>query len=231
MDITKSSILLVDDDEYNLNQLTAILKPDYIVRAVTNGEAGIRAAEKFLPDLILLDVLMDDMTGFEVISILKETEATYKIPVIFITGLTNDEDEEKGFALGAVDYITKPFSPAVVRMRVMSQIKLLNQTRMIIDKEVREKSNRVKMEFLSRMSHEMRTPMNAIMGMTTLALRESDIGLIKDYLRTIDDSSRDLLRLIDSVFGIAAIEDDKITPDDLDFDINKLLQEILDQNK
>ena len=88
-------------------------------------------ARDYKPDLILLDVLMPEMSGFEVITKLKESDATSRIPVIFITGLTGAEDEEKGFFLGAVDYITKPFNKAIVKARVNTHIKIIDQMRTI----------------------------------------------------------------------------------------------------
>jgi diguanylate cyclase (GGDEF)-like protein len=96
-----------------------------------NGTQAIDLAREHNPDLILLDILMPDMTGFEVIAKLKESSDTNKIPVIFITGLTSIEDEEKGFFLGAVDYITKPFHKSIVKARVNTHLKIVDQMRII----------------------------------------------------------------------------------------------------
>jgi diguanylate cyclase (GGDEF)-like protein len=96
-----------------------------------NGVRALELAQERVPDLILLDVLMPDMSGFEVIAKLKESEITHKIPVIFITGLTGSEDEEKGFFLGAVDYIVKPFVKSIVKARVNTHIKIIDQMRTI----------------------------------------------------------------------------------------------------
>jgi signal transduction histidine kinase len=172
---------------------------------------------------------MPEMSGFEIITMLKESKDTNEIPVIFITGLTSAEDEEKGFSLGAVDYITKPFSPVIVKMRVLNQINLIIKTRLIVAKEIAEKSSRAKRDFLSRMSHEMRTPMNAIMGMTALAKKEDDRELLIEHLNVIDASSSELLRLIDGVLDIADMEDDKITLDCSDFNVRAMVREVLDQ--
>jgi diguanylate cyclase (GGDEF)-like protein len=130
-DAKKNSVLIVDDENVNIMALTHILSPDYIIFAAKNGQKAIEAAGKHLPDVILLDIIMPDMDGYAVINALKNTEKTRDIPVFFITGLSNAEDEEKGLALGAADYISKPFSPAIVRLRVKSQLKMLNQIRMI----------------------------------------------------------------------------------------------------
>ncbi|MDR2966254.1 MAG: diguanylate cyclase, partial [Treponema sp.] len=111
---------------------THILSPDYTVYAVKNGLDAILAAEKHLPDIILLDIIMPgNMDGFAVIDALKKSEATQEIPVIYITDLSNPDDEEKGLSLGASDYIPKPFFPAIVKLRVQNQMKMLNQLRTI----------------------------------------------------------------------------------------------------
>ena len=123
----KSSILVVDDENSNIMALTHILNPEYTVYAAKSGQNAIKAAEKYLPDVILLDILMPEMDGYAVISALKSSEKTQSIPVIFITGLNSSEDEEKGLALGAADYIAKPFSPAIVKLRIRNQIKMLDQ--------------------------------------------------------------------------------------------------------
>ena len=127
--MNKNSVLVVDDENSNILALTHILSPDYTVYAAKNGESAIKAAQTHLPDIILLDIIMPDMDGYEVIAALKGSEKTQDITVIFITGLNSPVDEEKGFALGAADYITKPFSSALVKLRVQNQIKLLKQFR------------------------------------------------------------------------------------------------------
>ncbi|MCL1816995.1 MAG: diguanylate cyclase [Clostridiales bacterium] len=127
----KNSVLIVDDENMNILALSHILDPEYTVYAAKNGSKALAAAQKHLPDVILLDVIMPEMDGYEVISALKSSEATLNIPVIFVTGLNNVTDEEKGLSLGAVDYISKPFSPAIVKLRVNNQMKILNQLRTI----------------------------------------------------------------------------------------------------
>jgi len=129
--VKKNSVLIVDDDKANIIVLTHILTPEYIVYAAKNGQDAIEAAMEYLPDVVLLDILMPEMNGFEVISLLKADEKTKAIPVIFVTGLGEIENEEKGLALGAADYISKPFSHAIVRLRVRNQMQILNQIEMI----------------------------------------------------------------------------------------------------
>ena len=121
-DLAKKSVLIVDDVKSNLVVLHNILKSDYTLLMARNGVEAIERANKFMPDLILLDILMPDMDGYDVLAALKNSAKTRYIPVIFVTGLTELGDEEKGLSLGAVDYINKPFVPAVVRKRVQSWI-------------------------------------------------------------------------------------------------------------
>jgi len=127
----KNSLLIIDDEKANLQILIHILGPEYTIYTATNGANGIKIANEHMPDLILLDIIMPGMDGYEVLSELREKEKTRKIPVIFITGLNSDKDEEKGLALDAADYITKPFSNAIVRLRVRNQIQMVNQLRTI----------------------------------------------------------------------------------------------------
>lgn len=120
----KQKILIVDDERSNILALNQILKPYYSTLAAINGQTAIEIAKRSMPDLILLDVVMPEMTGFEVLSELKHEELTNKIPVIIITGLDSLEDEEMGFFLGAVDYITKPFHNSIVRARVKTHLQI-----------------------------------------------------------------------------------------------------------
>ena len=117
-EVTKHSILIVDDENSNIAALTHMLRPDYTVYAALNGADALSAAEKFLPDVILLDIVMPDMDGYAVITKLKSSEKTKDIPVIFLTANIDPADEAKGLSLGAVDYVMKPFSRAQLLKRV-----------------------------------------------------------------------------------------------------------------
>ena len=125
----KRNILIVDDELPNIVALTHILEDEYEISAVKSGEDAVRAATTLEPDIILLDIIMPDMDGYAVIETLKREEKTKAIPVIFITGLRDVGDEIKGLNLGAADYITKPFSPAVVKLRVRNQIEIIDLKR------------------------------------------------------------------------------------------------------
>ena len=119
----KKCILAIDDTVMQLHALIKILQPKYTVRIAKDGESGFEFAQKYNVDLILLDMIMPGMSGLEVLKALKETEKTKNIPVILVTGNTSNEDEKKGFSLGAADYIKKPFNENTV---VQSVSKLLD---------------------------------------------------------------------------------------------------------
>ena len=123
----KATILIVDDAPSNIQILAAILKKTFHIKVATNGSDCLKiATTEPKPDLILLDVEMPDMNGYEVCEKLMSDEKK-PIPIIFVTGRNNDGDEEKGLNLGAVDYITKPISPAIVLARVKTHIELKQQ--------------------------------------------------------------------------------------------------------
>lgn len=131
----KQSLLLVDDEPTNLRVLRTVLQEQYRLLFAKSGEEALQLVQKEQPDLILLDVMMPGLTGFDVCARLKANPATSAIPVIFVTALKDEMDETKGFEVGAVDYITKPISPAVVRARVKTHLSLvqaqeLKQTRL-----------------------------------------------------------------------------------------------------
>ena len=412
----KSKILVVDDEKANLFYLNHLLNADYTVYLIRDAKEAVARAKEYHPDLILLDIVMPEMSGYEVLSALKKSDETNNIPVIFITGLSDSADEMKGLDLGADDFITKPFTDEIVKLRVRNQIQIasnrieildqmraqdkrlrqqtlmtsiaqgfltdepsdvlftktlrmigefleiaqvllfrlddngtvlactnewlhpelnlgtrigsklkLDQTiraaidrlstggelclhsndpyikdtmapyrisfqnyitapifikgkmcaaldfskedngtewtesdinlacltasifsgvfereaivydlntvlqlksELTVEKERAERSNRAKSEFLSRMSHEMRTPMNAIIGMTGLAKVTDDPDKIGDCLMEIDSASRDLLRLIDDVLDISDIEEGHYSFNPSVFHFTDLLKKI-----
>ena len=128
---TKNAVLIVDDEKINLMILSKILGSEYTIYTATNGANAIEKAQEFSPDLILLDIVMPDMDGYQTLSGIKNCETIRDIPVIIISGLGSDEDEEKGLALDAADYISKPFSEKIVLLRVRNQIQIVNHLRTI----------------------------------------------------------------------------------------------------
>lgn len=133
----RPTLLLVDDEPTNLQVLRHTLQNDYRLFFARDGLKGMELARMEQPDLILLDVMMPGISGYEVCAALKQDTATETIPIIFVTALANTMDEQYGFDLGAVDYITKPYSPAIVKARVRNhlslvQVQVLRDTRLQI---------------------------------------------------------------------------------------------------
>ncbi|NEX21341.1 two-component system response regulator [Thiorhodococcus mannitoliphagus] len=126
----KPIVLVVDDTPENIDVLSGALRGDYKIKVAASGETALRiAAGEPKPDIVLLDIMMPEMDGYEVCRRLKANPVTARIPVIFITAKAEVSDEQRGFELGAVDYITKPISPPIVRARVRTQLALYDQRR------------------------------------------------------------------------------------------------------
>src|SRR5262249_53248320 len=119
------TILVVDDDPVNIQLINSTLKDEYKIRAATNGEMALKAVEiEPPPDVIILDIMMPGIDGYEVCRRLKSNPMTRDIPVIFLTAKSQVEDEAKGFTEGAVDYIHKPISPPILQSRVRTHLAL-----------------------------------------------------------------------------------------------------------
>jgi putative two-component system response regulator len=134
------TVLIVDDTPENLDLLKAILAGDYQVQAAINGQLALKIAEAQQPDLVLLDIMMPGMDGYEVCRKLKANPLTAKIPVIFVTAMSDLKDEMRGFEVGAIDFIMKPVQPGIVRARVATHIALANQRR-ACELEVRRRTH------------------------------------------------------------------------------------------
>ena len=133
MDLQDARILIVDDTPINIKVLGEALRSDYKISVATSGEQALKIASSDAPpDLILLDIVMSGMDGYEVCTKLKNNQKTEKIPVIFITAKSHEKEETKGFELGAIDYITKPISVPIVRARVHTHLEL-KRTRDVLE--------------------------------------------------------------------------------------------------
>ncbi|MDB1124005.1 HD domain-containing phosphohydrolase [Vibrio algarum] len=131
----KPIVLLVDDTPGNLDVLIGVLNRHYQTRIAINGPLAIKLAQmQPQPDIILLDIMMPDMDGYQVCEILKSNPATSQIPIIFVTAKISPEDEIKGLELGAADYLTKPITPAIAQQRIKTQLSLYDQKRSLYEK-------------------------------------------------------------------------------------------------
>ncbi|MEG4146294.1 response regulator [Microcoleus sp. Pol12B5] len=236
----KGNILIVDDTPENLQVLSATLcDRGYKVRGVINGKMAIRAARSGCPDLILLDIKMPDMDGYEVCSQLKEDPKTSEIPVIFISALDEVLDKLTAFQVGGVDYVTKPFHVAEVLARIEHQLTIQRLKKQLLDrnKELQEEiierkkaeeaaaaASLAKSQFVANMSHELRTPLNAILGFTQVMSRDSLLSHENlENLRIINRSGQHLLELINDVLDLSKIEAGIIGLDQRSFDLYQLL--------
>lgn len=127
----KKTLLLVDDEAINLQVLRHSLQEDYRLVFAKNGATALQLAESENPDLILLDIMMPDMSGHDVCRQLKQQDNTKHIPIIFVTALSDEADEQKGLELGAVDYISKPFNPSIVQARVRTHLSLVQRDELV----------------------------------------------------------------------------------------------------
>lgn len=199
------TILVVDDNPENLEVLKSILtRQNYTVRAANNGEIALKSIYAYPPDLILLDICMPGLTGFDVCKILKEEEKTRDIPVIFLTALADSQDIVTGFETGAVDYITKPFHSIELLKRVETHLELKNQ-HLILEQKVKERTkeleekNRLlenaleeKKVLLVEVHHRVRNNLQFISGLLFLQLSEYEDEMVRELLRNYQNRIQSL---------------------------------------
>ena len=224
----QKTIFVVDDSITNLSMAESVLEEKYNVLTMISAAKMFEILNKVRPDLILLDVAMPDMSGFDVMKQLKANELFSDIPVIFLTALTDSFNEAYGIELGAVDFITKPFSESVLLHRINHHLNIDELIRERTKKlEEANAASRAKGDFLSNVSHEMRTPLNAIIGMTTIGKKAADIEGKNSALNKIGDASSHLLNVINDVLDMAKIEANKLVLAPIDFNFERMLQKIM----
>ncbi len=223
----KADILVIDDNPQNLRLLVSILKErNYRARPVTSGLMALSAAQAKVPDLILLDIMMPEMDGYSLCKKIKE-EVSGEIPILFISALRDEMDKAKGFAVGAVDYITKPFFTEEIIARIETHLKISRLTKELKkSKELAEAANQTKSEFLASMSHEIRTPLNAILGFTQILSPLLEVPQQKEYLDSIHTSAKSLLCLINDILDLSKIEAGKLEASYRPTNFRGVLQEV-----
>jgi len=244
----KEAILIIDDAPTNLKLLTAALTADYSLQIAHSGAMGLQVASNLPPDLILLDVMMPEMNGFEVCRHLKANPALWHIPVIFLTALGDAESETMGLSLGAADYIAKPINVETARHRIFNLLererlrkeveahrdhleeKVAARTMALsIAKEAVEASHRVKANFLNNMTHELRSPMAIIMGYTELSLRIATDPSLLGKLGKVQEASEQLLALITNLIDVTALESRQLSLASNTFTLASVLDGIVEQ--
>ena len=220
MESTRKVIILVDDVKANLDQGRTILDPYYQVYPATSAKKMFEYLEKITPDLILLDIEMPEMDGYEAIKRLKADDRYSAIPVIFLTVKDDEKSEYKGLELGAADYAVKPLPAPLLLKRIENQLLIVSKTKEL-EAALGEAhhASLAKGSFLANMSHEIRTPMNAIIGMAGIAAKSDDMGKVKYCLETIENSSTHLLGLINDILDMSKIEAGKL---ELDYALIKI---------
>ena len=208
---TKGNVLVVDDTSANLRLLSGMLKDEgYLVRPVPSGKLALRAAESSSPDLILLDINMPEMDGYEVCQRLKADDGLRDIPVIFISALSETMDKVKAFSVGGVDYVTKPFQFEEVQARVETHLALRRKERQLQESyDQLRQLEELRDNLVGMIVHDLRSPLTGMYGYVELlqtfeAENLSDKG--SKYLQQVSDSTDTLIEMVSSLLDVSRME-------------------------
>jgi two-component system sensor histidine kinase/response regulator len=214
-------ILVVDDDRLNVRILSSILKPEgYDIAEAHSGEAALTLYEEFKPDLVLLDVIMPGISGFETCRTLKAKHGDMLAPVIFITAKSQSDDIIEGLAAGGVDYLPKPFKAreALARLRTHLQNRILNEQQRQLVAQL-STANTAKKRLLGMVAHDLRNPLASIRGLAEF-LQDGTVGQLTpdqlDLVNTIHEASQGMLAMVNELLDHSVIESGelKIQPED-----------------
>jgi signal transduction histidine kinase len=232
-------ILIVDDTPDNLRLLSEMLaQHGYCVRSAISGTSAFMAIKQRCPDLILLDINMPHLDGYQVCQQIKAQEKTQAIPVLFLSAFNEAIDKVKAFQVGGIDYVTKPFQVEEVLARVSTHLTLSRTQKELQYAKVealraleQEKElNRLKSEFISLVTHDFHTPLVSIQGFVSL-LRQQGLTLphetLQRYFNRIDASVDHLMYLLDQVLLIGKSESGKLNCYPTQFDLKEFCQEII----
>lgn len=206
----KSYILIVDDQPQNIQLIGTLLRPYYQLSVTDNGHKAISIAKSKLPDLILLDVMMPEISGYEVCEELKKDPTTKDIPIIFLTAKHESEDIVKGFKLGAVDYIIKPFNKDEILVRISTHLRLKASEKMLIQKNEELKLlNSQKDKFFSIIAHDLRGPLSGLVGLSEILCNELPKlpqAEALDLMSSIRESADKLSKLLENLLQWSRVQ-------------------------
>lgn len=229
-------ILLVDDIEENIYSLKMIIEDsfDLIIYTAQSAEEAMNILMNTNIDLILSDIQMPDIDGFQFAEYLKGIENTKNIPIIFITGIYDkDEYLQKGYDLGAIEYIAKPIDDKLLTAKLKTYIDLFESNKSIQNELIKKEALLLKKskmalmgEMVGEISHELRTPLNSIIGFNNLLLEEEKDESKRKKLKIIRSSSQTLLQLINDILDSSKIDNGKIQLDIVDYDLKMQIEDI-----
>lgn len=214
------TVLIVDDIHQNIQVLANILeKAGYKVGFALNGIDALEIVETSKFDLILLDLLMPEINGLEVCKRLKKNPLYVNLPIIFLTAIHDEKSLLEAFAVGASDYVTKPFKPSELLARVKHHLEFQRT------KKEAEKASKIKSQFMAIISHEIRTPLQSILGITEILMNSELKPEQLSLLETLKLSSNHLLLIINDILNISKLETKEISLKKSFFNLNTLLEE------
>ncbi|THB63347.1 MAG: hybrid sensor histidine kinase/response regulator [Desulfovibrio sp.] len=227
-----SSVLVVDDTKANVDVLLELLGKEFDVSVAMDGESALAVVDQEPPDLILLDIMMDGMDGFEVCRMLKSSSVTREIPVIFLTAMDQVEDEIKGLSLGAADYITKPFNPPVVLARVRNHLELQHSRRELKKQNEILRENAELREDVERMTrHDLKGPLNAVINVPRFLLEELAMNQEQEeMLVMVEKAGLKMLNLINQSLDLYRMEQGLYAFKPVPVDLLKVVNSILREN-